>query len=1266
VLDRYLPRVLLRRLLSGSSDAVVTHDGTLVFVDVSGFTKLSERLARSGKEGAERLVDVINTCFSALLADAYQNGGSLLKFGGDALLLWFEEEGHAARACASAAAMQRTLRLVGRIDTGGYKVVLRMSVGVHTGPLDMFLVGGSHKEFVIAGPTASKVVEMEGEASAGQILISPETAACLPPSCLGSPLGPGVLLARVPAVASSPSTELPARPPDDVVAGCLSTVVRAHVMVPESEIPEHRVATMAFILFGNLDKLIEEQGRDVAAQALDQVVRTGQEAADRYEVCFQDSDIAAGGGKLILTAGAPRRVGDDEERMLLALRQVIEADTELPLRIGVNRGQVFAGTIGPHYRRTYTAMGDTTNLAARLMARASWGSIYATRGVLDLSKTEFATTEIEPFMVKGKSRPVQAWEVGPVKRAALPAGGGRRLPLVGRDRELAVLKAAMRHASAGAGGMIELVGETGSGKSRLLSETRDLGSDMRFVHTTCEAYTKDIPYIGWRDPVRQLLGLVWDDPGELALERLRDEVMATQPELLPWLPLLAIVVDAPCTSTPEVDALAPENRMAKLQEVVIQFLKPALAAPTLVQFEHAHLMDQASAGLLEAFARELRSSMWVVLVSRRDVEDGFVAPADVATRLELGPLSAAEAMALAEATPEAHAIPPHVLQLAVDRADGSPEFLLDLLAAAAGGSQSLPDSVDGAASARIDALDPGDRALVRRAAVLGLVFHEGRLRDVLPAGSSMPDKSSWRRLASVFARDDDGHIRFKRPALQEVAYENLPFRLRRELHAAVARALEPSLGRDIDADPAILSRHFELAGDNAWAWTYAILGAERAKERFAHADAAHLYRRALTAGRGNGATPPQLAAAWESLGEALTQIGELPEAGRAFTSARRLLAGDPVAQARLCFRHGEIAERGQLASAVRWMSRGIRTLEGVPGSAAHSWRARLIAELGWIRQRQGRHQEAVRLCREALRAGEESGDLVAEARACYTLDWAQFEISRAEATYSPRALEIYRKIGDPQHEAMVLINLGARAYWQGRWQEAIDLYVRGGQCSERAGNAADVAFSEGNVGEILSDQGHLDEAASRLRRAHRLSKSTGDREGAAFASMLLGRLDVRAGRPEEGIPLIRAAAEDMRQQRFDYYAECASALVAEAEALGGSADRALEIASELLTPSCRYASLLHRARGIALARLDDRRAALAELEHSVSAARQIGEDYELVLTLDALAAVRPLGPDERHERDEILDRLGIVQLPSIPGADSAGDGDKALSAVAGD
>ena len=167
----FVPRALVARLARPIDDLTETIPCTMVFADVSGFTRLSERLARRGKEGAEHLVDVINACFSALLAEAYGRGGSLLKFGGDAmLLLFYDQEGdqeHAARACCAAAAMRRTLREVGRIRAGDTNVVLRMSVGVHSGPYAMFVVGGSHREMLIGGPAASTVVAMEGAAVLG-------------------------------------------------------------------------------------------------------------------------------------------------------------------------------------------------------------------------------------------------------------------------------------------------------------------------------------------------------------------------------------------------------------------------------------------------------------------------------------------------------------------------------------------------------------------------------------------------------------------------------------------------------------------------------------------------------------------------------------------------------------------------------------------------------------------------------------------------------------------------------------------------------------------------------------------------------------------------------------------------------------------------------------------------------------------------------------------------------------------------------------------
>ena len=108
-------------------------------------------------------------------------------------------------------------------------------------------------------------------------------------------------------------------------------------------------------------------------------------------------------------------------------------------------------------------------------------------------------------------------------------------------------------------------------------------------------FTRDTPYSAWRDLLRQLLEVGWDDPEERVLARLGAEIERTAPELLAWLPLLAIVLDVEVPSTTEVDQLAAESRAAKLHEVVLRFLRPALVVPTIVEVEQAHLMDAASA-----------------------------------------------------------------------------------------------------------------------------------------------------------------------------------------------------------------------------------------------------------------------------------------------------------------------------------------------------------------------------------------------------------------------------------------------------------------------------------------------------------------------------------------------------------------------------------------------------------------------------------------------------------------------------------------------
>jgi class 3 adenylate cyclase len=160
--------------------------GTMVFCDISGFTALSERLAKKGRVGSEEVAAALNRVFSEMLDIATGRGGDLLKFGGDALLLLFTGRGHCERAAASAFEMKKRLAVVGRIDTGSGRVILDMTVGVNTGNFDLFVCGDRHGELVVAGTDASGTVRAEESSDKGQITVTRAVAELLDPSLTAS------------------------------------------------------------------------------------------------------------------------------------------------------------------------------------------------------------------------------------------------------------------------------------------------------------------------------------------------------------------------------------------------------------------------------------------------------------------------------------------------------------------------------------------------------------------------------------------------------------------------------------------------------------------------------------------------------------------------------------------------------------------------------------------------------------------------------------------------------------------------------------------------------------------------------------------------------------------------------------------------------------------------------------------------------------------------------------------------------------------------
>jgi len=1250
----YVPRLLTRWLRDRPDERWRSIDATLVFVDISGFTALSERLARAGNIGAEELTDTIAACFAQLLDVAYRAGGSLLKFGGDALLLLFTDDSHPERGARAAIGMRTALRRLGRIETSAGSVSLRMSIGLHSGQVHLFCLGGSHRELVITGPGATQTVVMEAAAAAGRIIVSPAAAERLPSALVGEPKGPGFLLAA-PRGAEVPDAA--AVSPRDRRASwsAIPVALRAHLGSGERD-AEHRRVTVAFLRFSGVDELLERDGPDATAAALDTMVRATQQGADRHGITFLGTDVDKGGGKVILAAGAPTSGGNDEERMLLAVRDIVEQPNQVPFQIGLHAGHVFAGDLGPAYRRAYTVMGDAVNLAARVMGRARPGQILATNEVLQASRTTFETTELEPFHVKGKRAPVVAFDVGPVlgSRSGHAEGERSELPFVGREHELATFERIVATAAAGAGQLVEVVGEAGIGKSRLVAAFHERSGDLDRHHLACELHRASSPYGSTRKLLRPLLGTPTDAPPAQAADELVAFLRDRLPELEEWAPLLAIAFGTELPPTPATASLDQRFLRARLHELVLELLSEIWDGPTLVTIEDAQWMDEASADVLRALCQRLHERPWVVCVTRREL-DATVAEEAPSTTLQLAPLDAVETAQLASAATDAAPIAPHEMALLVERSAGNPLFLQELVIAAqaAGGVASLPGSIESLMTARVDRLPPDLRDLLREVSVLGYSFPRALASAVVTRGRP----GRLRRLSDLLSEDGE-LIRFRHALLRDAAYEGLTFRRRRDLHALAAETIAAAG----DDRPELLSFHYHLAARYERSWDTSRVAGRRAASVYANTEAARFYRRALEASRRvPGLDPVEVARVSEALGDALQRMGELEQASKAYRVASRAVRHDPVAWAGVVLKDAQV--KAQLAwypPALAAITRARRRLADLETPAAQATRAQLSVWYGHLRMRQGRFAEGIEWCRLAMQEADACGEREALAHAYRLVDWARAERGQLRGTeYSERGLQLYEELGDLPNQAAILNNLGMFGYWSGNWGEALAYYQRANDIEDRVGNVIGAALGRSNVAEILADQGRWQEADRYFREAERALRAAGFLNGMAFVRANIGRTAARAGRFEEAEELLVEARQGAQEVGAATQVVEADVRLAELDVLRGRPDAALSLLDDALDRLdtsegvAAQGPMLHRVRGYALLQKGEFEAAEAAFRDSLEAARARDAEYERALAERALSDLHETvhgAPDEAllASSRSTFGALGVERLPEMP------------------
>ncbi len=1246
----YVPRLALEWDLDAAGVRWRALEATCCFVDISGFTALSERLARRGRIGAEELTEVLNHVFSRMLEVAYSKGGALLKFGGDALLLAFAGRDNAVMGAQGAVAMRAALREAKTLPTSVGRVNLRMSVGVHSGTFHLFRVGAAHHELLVTGPAATATTRMEQTADAGEIVISPDTADRLPAGAVGDAKGDGRLLRWRHVVDGGPGP-IPPRPVSSaVVAACVPVALRARLGQRGAE-SEHRLASVAFVKFQGVDDLLVSDGPDHTAAALDAVLRVVQDAADSESVTFLASDIDANGGKVILATGVPVTLEDDEGRLLRAVRRIAEASLPLPIRIGVNRGHVFAGDIGTGYRRTFTVMGDTVNLAARLMAAAKPGEILATASVLDQARTRFATDVLEPFQVKGKTEPVQAFRVNRAVGSRSDSFG--TLPFRGRDKETATLLDALKSATAGRGSTVLVDAERGAGKTRLTNEFAAFVPPEQVLWLQGEPHRVGIPYQPLRTALRAVLGIDARDR-EDAGRQLLAGLAQLDGGLVPFAPLLAAAVEADVPSTPESGAVADEFVRSRIADLVVSTLDAACPTPLLIVAEDAHWFDDTTSDICGRLAAAAVSRPWLVCVTRRPDTTGGFTPSDPETRLPLALLPDDVERELVEAATESAPLRPHERDVVVARAGGNPLFLGELLRIVrATDVESLPDTLDAVAMREIDALAPTPRRVLRLASVLGRSFDRQLLGHLLAAESVETGADPLAELHSQLVADGDGEqVRFRHALLQEAAYQSLPFRQRLELHREVGEALERDTA-DPDAVAPLLSLHFHTAQDWPRTWRYARVAARVAQHAHAHGEVVVHLDRAVAASRRLGTVDDEVCApVFSELGYAVELLGEYERADAAYRNAVAATR-DPLQRGQMACRRAYLRTEylGRPSAAIRQLRSARSDLDAL-GERAAGLRALLLAEESDARLRQGRLAETMKCAERAAHEAELAGERRALALSLHARSVCLVRMGRVEeAQDMARVLDLYEQLGDDVKVAVTLGNIATVAFFASRWDEAARYVGLSIEASTKVGDLAGAALAQGNLGELRTNQGRLDEAVAMLAPARRTLESFGYPVMSAGTAMQLGRAKAFLGDLQGGLDMMYAALATFDEIGSHFESLEARARLAEVLAFGGRFPEARDElakarALERDVGETPFTAVIERV-GLALAASSgDERAVVSALDDFLDLARRVGATYE---ELVMLALMERLG-HEAHQEDaaRLTKDLGVVRLPMFP------------------
>ena len=1151
--EAYLPSDRRRALAAGEELADRVH-GAALFADLSGFTPLTETLARElgVQRGPEELTFHLNRIFHAVIAELDRFGGDVIYFSGDAVTCWLDGD-DGARATACALAMLEAMAVAGTVITpGGTRIELGLKVAVATGDARRFLVGDPDVQLidVLAGRLIDALAETEEVAETGEVVLHESALAALGPAIelretrVGATGAACAVVERLLRhVEDSPAPLLADRLPEEVVRPWLLPAVYERLREGRGELlAELRPAYPVFLRFGGIDY---DDDPD-AISKLDDLVRQAQRVLTSYGGNLLQLTLGDKGAYLYAIFGSPLAHEDDAARAAAAaleLRELEGLTAATAIQIGVSHGRLRSGTYGHERRRTFVCLGDAVNLAARLMSRARAGQVLVSDDVRVATGDLFSWDALPPLQLRGKTEEVEVSALHGALRRPSRRRTRYALPLAGRLPELDRLGERLAEAEEGGGRVVGISAEAGLGKSRLVAEfvrgARSRGVPVAFGE--CQPFGINTPYFAWREIWHALLGLDEHEPVDDRRRALEAALEEVDPSLVARAPLLASVLELPIPDTPLTTAFDAKLRKTSLETLLATCLRArAQASPLVLVLEDCHWLDELSRDLLDVLARASTALPVLMVLAYRPGALGPDSPTRALASFEellLQELDGDHAALLIRAKVEAlHGesaeTSDELVDLVMARTDGNPfaiEELLNYIAhegvdlrdARRLRELQLPDSLHTMILSRVDTLPESPRRTLKVASVVGRFFRAGMLPEFYPElGTPAEVTAALERLRSadlvVPDRTGDDSYLFKHAVTQEVAYDSLPFAIRADLHGRVGHRLEADGDEAIERNLDLLAHHFARSTDAGKQRTYLTRAGEAAQADYANAAAIDHYERVV----------PLLEGA-ERVRVAL-QLGKVHE-----------LVGD-------------------WDRAVELQQEALALSEELGDDRSRAWSAAGLAE---VARKQGRYDDALELL-ETARAGFEGVDddegvgQVLHLAGTLAAQQGAYEdaVERYEAS-----LAIRRRLDDRASMAALLSNLGVIAEYRGENEASRALHEEALQLRTDVGDRWAIAVSHTNLGTVAVLRDDAEAARTHFEEAMRLNVEVGDAWMVAISHNNLGNANRGLGAFE------RAAAhyETALRAYLDYEDRWALAFlfedIAQLGALAGEHRAALEL-----------------------------------------------------------------------------------------------------------